>query len=56
MTVPYRQLGGSAGGDVCTGIVLGARLTVLRLDAIGISDPKGRDRKNLGILRVAKER
>jgi formylmethanofuran dehydrogenase subunit E len=34
-------------GDVCAGIVLGTRLALLGLDAIGIHDPKGKDRKNL---------
>jgi formylmethanofuran dehydrogenase subunit E len=34
-------------GDVCAGIVLGTRLALLGLDAIGIGDPKGKDRKDL---------
>lgn len=34
-------------GDVCAGIVLGTRLALLGLDAIGIHDPKGKDRKDL---------
>lgn len=34
-------------GDVCAGIVLGTRLALLGLEAIGISDPKGKDRKDL---------
>jgi formylmethanofuran dehydrogenase subunit E len=34
-------------GDVCAGIVLGTRLALLGLDAIGIYDPKGKDRKDL---------
>lgn len=34
-------------GDVCAGIVLGTRLALLGLDAIGINDPKGKDRKDL---------
>ncbi|HAR95060.1 MAG TPA: formylmethanofuran dehydrogenase, partial [Deltaproteobacteria bacterium] len=34
-------------GDVCAGIVLGTRLALLGLQAIGIDDPKGKDRKDL---------
>lgn len=34
-------------GDVCAGIVLGTRLALLGLNAIGIYDPKGKDRKDL---------
>lgn len=34
-------------GDVCAGIVLGTRLALLGLEAIGIGDPKGKDRKDL---------
>jgi formylmethanofuran dehydrogenase subunit E len=34
-------------GDVCAGIVLGTRLALLGLDAIGIHDPKDKDRKDL---------
>ncbi len=34
-------------GDVCAGIVLGTRLALLGLEAVGIEEPKGRDRKDL---------
>jgi formylmethanofuran dehydrogenase subunit E len=34
-------------GDLCAGIVLGTRMAILGLSAIGIDDPKGGDRKNL---------
>ncbi|MGA2107480.1 MAG: FmdE family protein [Syntrophorhabdales bacterium] len=34
-------------GDLCAGIVLGTRMAILGLTAIGIDDPKGGDRKNL---------
>ncbi len=34
-------------GDLCAGIVLGTRMAILGLNAIGIDDPKGADRKNL---------
>jgi formylmethanofuran dehydrogenase subunit E len=34
-------------GDLCAGIVLGTRMSVLGLAAIGIGDPKGEDRKKL---------
>ncbi|MBA4390966.1 MAG: formylmethanofuran dehydrogenase [Syntrophus sp. (in: bacteria)] len=34
-------------GDLCAGIVLGTRMSILGLQAIGISDPKGKDRKDL---------
>lgn len=34
-------------GEVCAGIILGTRMSILGLSAIGIDDPKGADRKNL---------
>ncbi len=34
-------------GDLCTGIVLGTRMAILGLIAIGIDDPKGAGKKNL---------
>lgn len=34
-------------GDLCAGITLGTRMSVLGLTAIGIDDPRGKDRKNL---------
>ncbi|MGD9577059.1 MAG: FmdE family protein [Syntrophorhabdus sp.] len=34
-------------GEACAGIILGTRMAILGLSAIGINDPKGADRKNL---------
>lgn len=34
-------------GDICRGIELGTRMTMAGLQAIGIADPKGKDRKRL---------
>jgi formylmethanofuran dehydrogenase subunit E len=34
-------------GHICAGIVLGTRMSLLGLEAIGINDPKGEDSKNL---------
>lgn len=34
-------------GDLCAGIVLGTRMAILGLKAIGIEDPCGKDRKNI---------
>jgi formylmethanofuran dehydrogenase subunit E len=34
-------------GDACAGIVIGARMAILGLNRIGITDPKGADKKNL---------
>jgi formylmethanofuran dehydrogenase subunit E len=34
-------------GDACAGIMLGTRMAILGLEAIGISDPMGADRKDL---------
>lgn len=34
-------------GEVCAGIMLGTRMAILGLEAIGISDPMGADRKDL---------
>jgi formylmethanofuran dehydrogenase subunit E len=34
-------------GDLCAGIMLGTRMAMLGLEAIGIGDPKGADRKNI---------
>lgn len=37
-------------GHICPGQVLGVRLSMLGLKAIGIDDPKGKDRKNLYVI------
>lgn len=44
-----RLLGESAAihGHLCPGQVLGVRMALFGLGAIGIQDPKGRDRKKL---------
>jgi len=34
-------------GHVCAGIMLGTHISMIGMKAIGIEDPKGRDRKNL---------
>lgn len=34
-------------GDLCSGITLGTRMSILGLKAIGIEDPMGKDRKKL---------
>jgi formylmethanofuran dehydrogenase subunit E len=34
-------------GDLCAGIAIGTRMAILGLKAIGINDPKGKDRKDL---------
>jgi len=34
-------------GDLCAGIKLGTRMSILGLQSIGIDDPKGKDRKNI---------
>ena len=34
-------------GDICAGIAIGTRMTMSGLNRIGISDPKGADRKKL---------
>jgi formylmethanofuran dehydrogenase subunit E len=34
-------------GDLCAGITIGTRMAILGLKAIGISDPKGKDRKDI---------
>jgi formylmethanofuran dehydrogenase subunit E len=34
-------------GDLCAGIMLGTRMAMLGLEAIGIGDPMGADRKNI---------
>ena len=34
-------------GDLCAGIALGTRMSILGLSALGIDDPKGEDRKKL---------
>ncbi len=34
-------------GELCAGITLGTRMAILGLKAVGIDDPKGKDRKNL---------
>lgn len=33
-------------GDVCAGLTIGTRMAIAGLKAIGIEDPKGKDRKN----------
>lgn len=46
----YRTLLAEAGrfhGDVCAGIEIGTRMAIAGLTRIGITDPKGTDRKNL---------
>jgi len=37
-------------GHVCGGIVIGVRMALLGMEAIGIRDPDGRDRKNLMVF------
>ncbi|MCX5812937.1 MAG: FmdE family protein [Proteobacteria bacterium] len=34
-------------GDFCAGIAIGTRMSILGLKAIGIDDPKGKDRKDI---------
>jgi formylmethanofuran dehydrogenase subunit E len=34
-------------GELCAGVTLGTRMSILGLKAIGIDDPKGKDRKNI---------
>lgn len=34
-------------GDVCAGLTIGTRMAIAGLKAIGIEDPKGKDRKNI---------
>ncbi|OPY72652.1 MAG: FmdE, Molybdenum formylmethanofuran dehydrogenase operon [Syntrophorhabdus sp. PtaU1.Bin058] len=34
-------------GDLCAGIMLGTRMSILGLKSIGIDDPKGKDRKSI---------
>ena len=34
-------------GDICAGLTIGTRMTVAGLKAIGIEDPRGKDRKKL---------
>ena len=34
-------------GDLCAGIVLGTRMAIVGLTSVGITDPKGADRKDL---------
>jgi formylmethanofuran dehydrogenase subunit E len=46
----YNRLLEEAGrfhGDVCRGIEIGTRMTMVGLREIGIADPKGKDRKDL---------
>jgi formylmethanofuran dehydrogenase subunit E len=46
----YETLVAEAGkfhGDICAGIEIGTRMTMTGLKRIGITDPKGADRKNL---------
>lgn len=37
-------------GDVCAGLTIGTRMAIAGLKAIGIQDPKGKDRKNIIIF------
>ncbi len=37
-------------GHICPGQVIGVRMSMLGLEAIGIDDPKGKDRKKLYVL------
>jgi formylmethanofuran dehydrogenase subunit E len=37
-------------GHVCAGIMLGTRMAILGMKAIGINDPKGEDRKNIMVF------
>ncbi len=37
-------------GHLCAGQVIGVRMSQIGLEAIGIDDPKGKDRKNLYVL------
>ena len=49
----YATLVAEAGrfhGDICTGISIGTRMTMSGLRRIGISDPKGADRKKLMVF------
>jgi len=49
----YKRLLEEAGqfhGDICRGIELGTRMTMAGLREIGITDPKGKDRKKLIIF------
>jgi len=49
----YQRLLEEAGrfhGDICRGIELGTRMTMAGLERIGITDPKGKDRKRLIIF------
>lgn len=49
----YEKLLDEAGkfhGDICTGIRIGTRMTMCGLKRIGISDPKGADRKKLMVF------
>lgn len=49
----YRTLVDQAGkfhGEICHGIALGTRMTMSGLRRIGISDPKGADRKKLMVF------
>jgi formylmethanofuran dehydrogenase subunit E len=34
-------------GSLCAGTIVGTRMAILGLEAVGIDDPKGKDRKNL---------
>jgi formylmethanofuran dehydrogenase subunit E len=49
----YETLVAEAGnfhGDICAGISIGTRMTMCGLKRIGISDPKGADRKKLMVF------
>jgi formylmethanofuran dehydrogenase subunit E len=37
-------------GHVCAGIMLGTRMSILGMKAVGINDPKGEDRKNIMVF------
>ena len=49
----YEALVAQAGefhGDICPGISIGTRMTMCGLKRIGITDPKGADRKKLMVF------
>ncbi len=44
------SIAAEAHGDVCAGLTIGTRMAITGLKAIGIEDPKGKDRKNLMVF------
>ena len=44
------QQAGAFHGDICHGIKIGTRMTMSGLRRIGVSDPKGADRKKLMVF------